>query len=195
MAPFTLFRARRGVKLTYRGAAADWDAMTATRSRGVLLAAGLTLLGCDNGLTPRLVGIRGTVTFNGALPDSTDVVYVVAYATFPTSQAELFSFQPLPPPTLLLDSASRATPQPYQVPLPCGTYHWVLAAWKKQGALSPANADSLLREAGYYRDPADTTQPGVVTVNGAVTDSIDFLVDFTNMHPVSFYFPPLAARP
>jgi len=195
MAPFTLFRARRGVKLTYRGAAADWDAMTATRSRGVLLAAGLTLLGCDNGLTPRLVGIRGTVTFNGALPDSTDVVYVVAYATFPTSQAELFSFQPLPPPTLLLDSASRATPQPYELPVPSGTYHWILAAWKKQGALSPTNADSLLREAGYYRNPADTTRPGVVTVPGASADSIDFVVDFTNMHPVSFYFPPLAARP
>jgi len=178
--------------------------MTAIRSCWALLAAGLTLLGCEDGLTPRptpggcpaaFVGICGTVTFRGALPESTDVVYVAAYATFPTSQAELFSFQPLPPPTLLLDSASRATPQLYRLPLPSGTYHWVLAAWKKQGPLSPANADSLLREAGYYRNPADTTQPGVVTVSGTGTDSIDFVVDFTNMHPVSFYFPPLAARP
>jgi hypothetical protein len=198
MAPFTLFRGRRGVKLTWHHPAADWDAMGAIRFRWVLLAAGLTLLGCDDGLTPRpaaFVGIRGTVTFRGALPDSTDVVYVVAYATFPTSQAQLFSFQPVPPPTLLLDSASRATPQPYELPLPGGTYDWVLAAWKKQGALSPANADSLLREAGFYRNAADTTQPGVVTVSGTGPDSIDFVVDFANMHPVSFYFPPLAARP
>jgi hypothetical protein len=90
---------------------------------------------------------------------------------------------------LLLDSASRATPQPYELPLPGGTYDWVLAAWKKQGALSPANADSLLREAGFYRNAADTTQPGVVTVSGTGPDSIDFVVDFANMHPVSFYFP------
>ena len=178
--------------------------MTQIRSHSAVLATGLALLGCDDGLTPRpapttcpaaFVGICGTVTFRGAVPESTDVVYVAAYATFPTSQAELFSFQPLPPPTLLLDSAARATPQRYQIPLPGGTYHWVLAAWKKQGALSPANADSLLREAGYYRNPADTTRPGTVVVGSAGTDSIDFVVDFTNMHPVSFYFPPLAARP
>jgi hypothetical protein len=64
----------------------------------------------------------------------------------------------------------------------------VLAAWKKQGALSQQNADTLLREAGYYKNPADTTQAGVVVVNGAAT-GIDFVVDFTNMHPVSYYFP------
>ena len=57
------------------------------------------------------------------------------------------------------------------------------------GALTPANADSLLREAGFYRDRTDTTRPGVVVVSGTGTDSIDFVVDFTNMHPVSFYFP------
>ena len=174
--------------------------MAATRFRFALLAAGLALLGCDDGLTPQpvcpagFVGVCGTVTFRGALPESTDVVYVVAYATFPTSQADLFTFQPPSPPILQLDSASRATPQPYQLSLHAGTYQWVLAAWKKQGTFSPANADSLLREAGYYRNPADTTKPGVVVVSAAGTDSISFVVDFTNMHPVSFYFPPLATR-
>jgi len=201
MAPFTLFRARRGVKLTWHRAAADCDAMPVFRFRCTLVAAGLALLGCDDGLTPQptcpvgFVGICGSVTFRGALPESTDVVYIVAYATFPTSQAELFTFQPLSPPRLSLDSAARANPQPYQLPLPNGSYAWVLAAWKKIGVLSLATADSLLREAGYFRNPADTTQPGVVVVNGAGTDAIDFVVDFTNMHPVSFYFPPQAARP
>lgn len=158
----------------------------------------LMLLGCDEGLTPRqtpttcppgFVGICGTVTFRGALPDSTDAVYVVAYARFPTSQADLFLFQPLPPPSLPLDSVATSGTQHYLLPLPSGSYAWVLAAWKKVGPISAANADSLLREAGYFRDPADTTRPGTVVVAGSGTDAIDFVVDFTNMHPVSYYFP------
>lgn len=158
-----------------------------------LLSVGVSLA-CDEGLKPQAVcpasfqGICGTVTFRGALPESTDVVYVVAYATFPQSQSDLFTFQPVPPPTLRLDSAARASGQPYAVPLPNGTYHWVLAAWKKQGALSQQNADSLLREAGYFKNPADSAQAGIVVVNGAAT-GVDFVVDFTNMHPVSYYFP------
>jgi hypothetical protein len=154
-----------------------------------LLTAGMALA-CDEGLKPQpgFNGILGTVTFRGTLPESTDVVYIAAYATFPQSQSDLFTFKPLPPPTLRLDSAARANPQPYTLPLPNGTYHWVLAAWKKQGVLSPQNADTLLREAGYYRNPADTTQAGVVVVNGSAT-GVDFVVDFTNMHPVSYYFP------
>jgi hypothetical protein len=128
------------------------------------------------------------VTFRGALPDSTDVVYLVAYPTFPATQNDLFTFQPPSPPILRLDSAARATPQPYTLALPPGTYHWVLAAWKKVGILSLQNADSLLREAGFYRDPADTSQAGTIVVGGAVT-GVDFTVDFTAMHPVSFYFP------
>jgi hypothetical protein len=151
-------------------------------------------LACDEGLKPKVNGIRGTVTFRGALPESTDFVYIVAYQDLPKSQGDLFSFKPFPPPTLFLDSAARAAPQPYALPLPNGTYHWVLAAWKKQGALSAQTADSLLREAGYYRNPADTTQIGVVEVNG-VTTGVDFVVDFTNMHPVSYYFPPLVSHP
>lgn len=165
-----------------------------------LLRAGLALLGCNEGLTPEprcpatFVGVCGTVTFRGALPDSTDLVYVVAFATFPQSQAQLFSFKPSQPPTLQLDSTSLAGPQFYQLPLPRGSYAWVLAAWKKLGTLSLQNADSLLREAGYYRDPADTTRAGSVDVAGP-TRGIDFVVDFTNMHAVSYYFPALGARP
>ena len=171
-----------------------------TTTRLGLVAVLLSLAGCDEGLTPHPIcpagfnGVCGAVTFRGALPDSTDAVYVVAYAAFPESAAALFTFQPFPPPTLALDSTARAAPQRYQLPLPNGTYAWVLAAWKKLGTLTPASADSLLREAGYYRDPADPSKAGVVVVNGATT-GIDFVVDFTNMHPVSYYFPPLAARP
>ncbi len=164
---------------------------------GLLLLS--TALACNDGLQPRagahehpcpssFQGVCGTVTFRGALPESTDVVYVVAYKTFPKTVNDLFTFTPLPPPTLFLDDASRAGPQAYTILLPDTTYEWIIAAWKKRGTLSPQNADSLLREAGYYRDPADTSKPGVVVVNGK-TAGVDFVVDFTNMHPVSFYFP------
>jgi hypothetical protein len=153
--------------------------------------AGLAVLGCHDGLTPGgIVGICGNVTFRGALPDSTDAVYVVAYASFPQHQADLFTFQPYPPPSLLLDSAARAAAQGYQLILPPGRYAWVLAAWKKQGTLSSTNADSLLREAGFYRDAADTLKAASVVVTNSCTSGIDFVVDFTNMHPVSYYFPP-----
>lgn len=159
----------------------------------------LTLLGCNEGLAPRqtpttcpsgFVGICGTVTFRGTVPDSTAAVFVVAYVKFPTTQDDLFLFQPFPsPPPLPLDSVTTSRKQFYLLPLPSGSYAWVLAAWLKVGILGPTNADSLLREAGYYRDPSDPTKPGTVVVSGTGTDSIDFVVDFTNMHPVSYYFP------
>ncbi|MGH7613207.1 MAG: hypothetical protein ACREMW_04060 [Gemmatimonadales bacterium] len=180
--------------------------MTVIRYRCALVAAGLALLSCDAGLAPHaaatacpagFVGVCGTVTFKGALPESTDAVYVVAFPTFPRSRADLFTFKPFPPMAgLALDSAARAQPQFYSVPLPEGRYEWVVAAWLKQG-FTVDNADSTLREAGYYRGGGDTTSngSGIVQVSGTGVDSVDFVVDFTNMHPVSFYFPPLAARP
>ncbi len=161
--------------------------------------AALALLGCNEGLQPvpvptscphNFVGICGKLTFRGAVPDSTDVVYVVAYAAFPQSKNDLFTFQPVPPVSVPLPGDSIIN---YTLPLPNGVYHWVLAVWKKVGNLTISNADTLLRETGYYRDPADSTKPGVVIVNGVGTDSINFVVNFAVMHPVSFYFP--APRP
>ena len=170
--------------------------------RAALVTTLMAALACDAGLEPApepttcpasFRGVCGTVVFRGAIPESTDVVYVVAYASFPRSQADLFTFQPAIPPILDLPDSAADSTRFYTLALPSGRYEWVLAVWKKQGTLTFANADSLLREAGYYRNPADTTQPGVVNVYDAGTDSIDFVVDFTNMHPVSFYFP-LARR-
>ena len=157
-----------------------------------------SLLGCNDGLQPTticppgLVGICGHVTFRGTLPDSTDAVYLVAYSAFPQSEADLFNFRPFPPQVLGLPPAGDSVVA-YGLPLPNDQYHWVVAVWKKVGNLNPsdtASADSLLREAGYYRDPADTTKPGVVTVQSAGAGGIDFIVDFGNMHSVSYFFPP-----
>ena len=163
------------------------------RHSGLPLALAATFA-CSEGLAPvplcapGFVGICGTVTFRGAVPESTQAVYIVAYRTFPQSRAELFSFQP--PLTQLERLRVDTSSVFYSVPLPSGRYEWVLAAWVKQG-FTLANADSTLREAGFYRGGADTTRfgSGIVAVSGTGTGAIDFVVDFTNMHPVSFYFP------
>jgi len=166
--------------------------------RRAAFACVIAALACDAGLGPvpqpttcpaSFQGVCGTVVFRGAIPESTDVVYVVAYAQFPQNPNQLFTFQPLVPPTLDLPDSTADSLRFFTVPLPAGRYEWILAVWKKVGTLTFANADTLLREAGYYRNPADTAQPGVVNVYAAGTDSIDFVVDFNNMHPVSFYFP------
>ena len=155
---------------------------------------------CNDGLQPTpvpttcpagFVGLCGNITFRGTLPDNTDALYLVAYGAFPQSTSDLFDFLPFPPPTLPLPAAGDSVVH-YTLPLPDGEYHWVLAVWKKVGTLNPADpasADSLLREAGFYRDTADTSQPGAVRVNGTGTDHVDFVVDFGNMHTVSYFFP------
>jgi hypothetical protein len=164
---------------------------------GAVLAACLAL-GCDAGLRPSYPagycasGICGTVRFSGVLPDSTDYVRVVAYANVPTTIAELTGFagfsDPLP---LHADSAHYTC---CITPLPAGTYRWVLVVWKKIGPLSPTNATDLLREAGSYLDPADTTRFGVVAVpaSGGVS-GVDIVADYGHLHSISDYFPPAAA--
>ncbi len=132
-------------------------------------------------------GICGHVTFQGAVPDSTQAVYVVAYHTFPRSRDSLFTFQPSL--ILLQKLPLDSTRAFYAVPLMSGRYEWVVAVWVKQG-FTLANADSTLREAGSYRNPADTTLPGVVNVYTQGTDSIDFVVDFAHMHPPCRYYNP-----
>ena len=177
------------------------------------------LVACNGGLGPtpaptscpkNFTGICGTVTIRGATPESTDVVYVVAYQTFPQSRGELFDFFPrLPnqPATVSLADSTYF----YTLGIPNGRYDWVLAVWKKVGNLTIANADSLLREAGYYKrtdlsyyyaladnftlcDHYHCSVIGPTDVNSIGTDSIDFIIDFDNMHPVSFYFPAAAVR-
>src|SRR3989442_9325508 len=149
--------------------------------------------GLDPGLAPRSspkgsVAVGGTVSFVGQPRNTTAKVFLVAFDTFPKSQNDLFKFKPQPtPPNLPLGGA----PFFYTLPVPAGRYEWVLAVWQKQGTLNTTNADTLLREAGFYRDKVDPTKPGVVVVPGGTSrDSIDFVVDFGNMHRVCYYFPP-----
>jgi len=137
------------------------------------------------------VGVCGTVTFRGTEPDSTDGVFIVGYPTFPQSRNDLLAFTPFPPPASLQRPFTGA--QFYTLRIPNGRYEWVVAVWKKTGTFAPnfSNADSLLKEAGFYRDHADTTThgSGVVVVNSTGTDAIDFVIDFDEMHAISYYFP------
>ncbi len=166
--------------------------IAAMRSRGVRVAlagAAVAAVACNGGLQPiACAGICGSVTFSGTVPDSTQAVYIVAYHTFPHSRDSLFNFQP--PLAALQALPLGGPPTSYDIRVEPGRYEWVLAVLVKQG-FTLANADSTLREAGYYRDPADTTQPGVVSVSAQGTGAIDFRVDFAHMHaPCHYYIPP-----
>jgi hypothetical protein len=150
----------------------------------------VVLAGCSGGLEPEpicaptLVGVCGTLRFRGAIPDSTDNVFIAAYATLPQTCDDLiFNRQPFIPGSVPYTDSVAA----YSVELSPGGYEWVLAVWKKVGSLTLSPADTaLLRVAGYYRDATDTTQPGAVTVPSAASaGDIDFVVDFDHLRPAT----------
>lgn len=156
----------------------------------------LALLACDQGLQPApesggcpasFVGACGTIVFRGAVPESTQLVYIVAYASFPQQLTDLLTFTPIPPPQLDLPGSPADTITTYQLPLARGRYEWILAVWRKMGTLTLENADTVLREAGFFRDSLNPDSAGVVHITGPI-DSIDFVVDFDNMHPMSYWF-------
>src|SRR6266496_178204 len=160
------------------------------RSAAALATVLAAVLACDAGLEPEpicargLVGLCGTIHFRGTIPDSTDNVFAAAYATFPQTCNDLiFNRQPFIPSSVpYTDSVAQ-----YGIPLPADHYAWVLAVWKKVGALALSARDTaLLRVAGYYRDPADSTQPRAVTVtSGPAIGDVDFRVDFDSLRPAT----------
>src|SRR3989454_6627312 len=93
MAGSTLFPAETGVKLTLQRRAAMIAPMRSRVSHMAICAA--VALACNEGLQPTTAApaIRGTVTYQGHLPDSlrdsTGAVLVVAFATFPQTPADL----------------------------------------------------------------------------------------------------------
>jgi len=166
-------------------------ACPSVRLAAVIGALGVVVgLACDGGLqpepicAPELVGVCGTVRFRGTVPDSTDNVFMAAYATLPQTCTELIQTrQPFLPPAIPYTDSIAA----YSVELPAGDYEWVLAVWKKEGTLTLTPADTaLLRVAGYYRDAADSTQRGVVTVpGGGSAGDVNFRVEFDSLRPAT----------
>ena len=160
------------------------------RPAAVLIAVLAAALACDAGLEPEpicvrgLIGVCGTIRFSGTIPAGTDNVFVAAYATFPQTCNDLiFNRQPFIPSSVpYTDSVAL-----YSIPLPAARYEWVLAVWKKIGQLTLTAQDTtLLRVAGYYRDPTAQTQPGPVTVpNGGAVSDVDFKVNFDSLRPAT----------
>jgi hypothetical protein len=145
---------------------------------------------CGRGLVPEpicartLVGLCGTLRFQGTIPDSTDNIFIAAYVTKPQTCTDLINNRrPIIPGSVPYTDSTAA----YSVPLSSGTYQWVVAVWKKIGTLTLTPADTqYLRVAGYYRSPTDSTQPGVVTVpSGAAAGDIDFIVNFDSLRPAT----------
>jgi len=145
---------------------------------------------CGRGLEPEpicarsLVGLCGTVRFRGAVPANTENVFIAAYLAVPQTCTELINNRrPVIPGSVPFTDSIAA----YGVPLDPGVYHWVLAVWKKPGTLTLSPADTqYLRVAGYYRDPADSTQRGVATVpSGSAVSNIDFVVNFDSLRPAT----------
>jgi hypothetical protein len=154
------------------------------------LAATALVAACGGGLQPEpicastLVGACGTLRFRGPIPDSTDNVFIAAYANFPQTCTDLINNRrPLIPGSVpYTDSIVD-----YSVPLDPGTYNWLVAVWKKVGQLTLSPADTaLLRVAGYYRDPIDTNLAGIFTVpSSASAGGLDFTADFDNLRPAT----------
>ena len=172
-----------GLGLFYGGLVRAKNVLATVMQSFIALAL-VSVLRCDQGLQPRplATSISGTVTFAGAEPAGTENVFVVAFPSFPKTTADLYSFVPFPPQSLRRPFTGSSS---YTIAVPSGRYEWVVAVWKQQGSLVEAN----LREAGFYQDPANPPQRGVVVVNGPLK-GIDFVIDFDNMHPVCTYIPP-----
>ena len=122
--------------------------------------------------------------FHGTILDSTDSVFIAAYLNVPQTCTELINNRrPVIPGSVPYRDSAAA----YSVALSPGTYQWVLAVWKKIGTLTLSPSDTaLLRVAGYYRSPTDSTQRGVVTVpSGPAVRDIDFVVNFDSLRPAT----------
>jgi len=158
-----------------------------------VLLATLAAFACDGGLEPQpicgsgFVGACGTAHYTGTPPATTDAVFLVAFPTYPTSCDELLTlpprFRPFPPfelPLPYIDSAG------YGLPLSPDRYEWVVAVWKDTGAITFTIADTaIFRVAGDYRNPADPSQRGAVTVpSGGAIGDVNVVVDFDNLRPV-----------
>src|SRR5207302_865151 len=99
-----------------------------TRARAATAIALATALACNQGLEPALtptscprdfVGVCGTVSFVGQVPESTAKAFVVAFDTFPRRQNDLFKFKPQLNPAIL---PLGGPPFCYTLPLPPGRY-------------------------------------------------------------------------
>lgn len=133
----------------------------------------ILILACsiDHGLGPTVQGIRGTVYFDGAWPDSILEARVAVFETYPVeSFLELSGYSDSIP--LASDSAA------YEVRLTSGEYAFVVVVCRSKPSW---NAGCML---GFYHMPAAPHIPQAITVeSGEFLEGIDINVEFTSLWP------------
>jgi hypothetical protein len=164
----------------------------------VLIILCLLLTACDGGLAPPPpieLGFSGTVYFTpGSWPtDSLFNLWIFASQIYPLDSAKVVSGLFQTPNTIFLyPSISQSLPLDsvnsisYSFPLRSGTYKYV-------GVIQQVSPDLMnlgirvFRVVGFYKDPTNLSQPGIVEVNeSARVKGINIDVDFRNPPPQPF---------
>ena len=120
----------------------------------------------DHGLGPTVQGIRGTVRFSGAWPDTLLEVRVAVFEDYPVeSFLDLSGYSDSIP--LFCDSAA------YEVRLAAGRYDFIAVACRRTASW---DAGCLL---GFYHLPATPDTPASIDLDaGVFLGGIDINVDF-----------------
>lgn len=161
----------------------------------------LLLTACDGGLAPQFPneiqpGFSGTVYFTpGSWPPADSLISLKIFASqiYPLDSAKVYSgLLPSPSTIFLYPSLSGSLPLSevasisYSFPLHSGTYRYV-------GVIQQNNSDlagkgiRVFRVVGFYKDPTNLSQPGIVEVNDSTqVKGINIDVDFQNPPPQPF---------
>jgi len=130
-------------------------------------------IACNFNKVNRDAAIAGTITFSGTWPDNTGIVGIGAFNEMPKAGD-------------YIDYYFKNVALDYTVPPFVQRYAYRLRVRSGEAlkyiAVLWINDDytlSSIRDLGYYRDPADPSQPGTVTVDpGKTAEGIDISVTF-----------------
>lgn len=141
-----------------------------------------------HGLSPTALGdnatgIRGTITFQGEWPDSTKEVRVAVLRQYPRGISDNDSLMAFVITNLVANSDTiprGSETYDFAMQLEPDVYAWIIVAWFPDIPLYFLGVKEL---GAYYRDPDDMEIPTPVSVvNGIMTEGVDIIADFENIH-------------
>jgi hypothetical protein len=147
---------------------------------------GLSPLESDSGGT---TGIKGKIVFAGTWPDSTKEVRVAVLKSYPSRMSNSDSLMAFVLSNLVAfsDTLPRFVKEcEYKLPLPAGSYAWVLVAWFPDIPLYLFGVKEL---GAFYRmtGPQKTPSP-VHVIPGVMMEGINISADLNNVkRPVPFF--------